>query len=567
MFNLVILRVRRGECIKGCHSRRYFAVNELLPFFSMPSIQIRSMKKTLTSLLLSFITLTLSAQTLLKDIAPNNSSMSFGGTETFLSFQNDIYFKADSTGNNVQIYKYKAGEVTQVAKGSWIDKVEYNNELYFTENNYNFTEKENYIHLYSFDGQRTRRHIIDPVDSNSKCYIYGVVNNQLIFDITHLDGNASGLFSYDGTSISRLPMYARNMNIAPAMYATEMYYTSRGTSSNLSLFKYDGTDTIRISALDLPNTRELRVLCQTDDAFYVGRGENGTTYELWKYSLTTNTINKIATANTPWNPYFFITNDQGKTYWLMTQNTTKRTILSERNGVIDTVMSSSVLDFNLAEKSSFYGMDKCVVLLPTAGKFLFSRAITGSTQDDIYSLDISTGAIDTVYKGLVNLPLIKADNEQIVFSGGDRSNPELITIKDNKPYSLADTAMRWGNHFWNIAVFGDTVFFSNIAFNTTPEVGYEPYKIALEPNIQTNSLRPMDPDLFTVYPNPAANTLTISTQVQQIKNMSILDMSGKQLKIYPSTDPTLDISGLQSGMYILQLNTADGIAHTRFIKK
>jgi len=550
-----------------CHSRDQFAVYELNKHLQRLDDNICQMKKTLTLLTLIVLTFSLSAQTLLKDIAPNNSSMAFGGTENFISFQNDIYFIADSTGNNMQIYKYSDGKVTQMDRGNWIDKVEYNNELYFTENNYNFTEKENYISLYSFNGQRTKRHIIDPVDSNSKCYIYGVVNNKLILDITDLDGSASGLYSYDGSSTSRLPMYARNMNIAPAMYATQMYYTSRGTSSNLSLFKYDGTDTIRITALDLPNTRELRVLCQTDDAFYIGRGENSTTYELWKYSIATSSVSKIATANTQWNPYLFITEDNGKTYWLMTENTTKRTILSENNSTIDTLLSSSVLDFNIAERSSFFGMGKCVVLQPNAGKFIFSKAITGSTQENLYSLDLATRAIDTIYRGPVAIPFIIADNEQIVLSAGTRSNPELVTIKDNTPYILSDTAMGWGNHFWNITVFGDTVFFSNIAFNTIPEVGYEPYKIALEPNIQTNSLRPIYPDLFTVYPNPAANTLTISTQVQQIKNMSILDMSGKHLKTYPSTDLTLDISSLRRGMYILQLNTADGIAHSRFIKR
>ncbi|KAF2519277.1 DUF4397 domain-containing protein [Flavobacterium salilacus subsp. salilacus] len=72
---------------------------------------------------------------------------------------------------------------------------------------------------------------------------------------------------------------------------------------------------------------------------------------------------------------------------------------------------------------------------------------------------------------------------------------------------------------------------------------------------------------LVIYPNPASSTITINTPFATTVNYSIYDVSGRNI-ITSSTTNDVDVSGLQNGMYMLQLN-ANGIQsqHKIVIKK
>ncbi|NDI98798.1 DUF4397 domain-containing protein [Flavobacterium sp. LaA7.5] len=76
-----------------------------------------------------------------------------------------------------------------------------------------------------------------------------------------------------------------------------------------------------------------------------------------------------------------------------------------------------------------------------------------------------------------------------------------------------------------------------------------------------------DRNELVIYPNPASSTITINTPFATTVNYSIYDMSGRNI-ITSSTTNDVDVSGLQNGMYMLQLN-ANGIEsqHKIVIKK
>ena len=73
---------------------------------------------------------------------------------------------------------------------------------------------------------------------------------------------------------------------------------------------------------------------------------------------------------------------------------------------------------------------------------------------------------------------------------------------------------------------------------------------------------------FKIYPNPASNivNLVLPTEVQ-VKSVQILALSGRVLMNFNSMNRTLDVSSLRPGMYILRLETSNGIYITKLIKQ
>ena len=72
-------------------------------------------------------------------------------------------------------------------------------------------------------------------------------------------------------------------------------------------------------------------------------------------------------------------------------------------------------------------------------------------------------------------------------------------------------------------------------------------------------------DIATVYPNPASSELFIADNQEEIVSVSIYDLNGRLnlTQDYPSS--RIDLNNLMSGMYILQLKTADKIAATKLV--
>lgn len=75
---------------------------------------------------------------------------------------------------------------------------------------------------------------------------------------------------------------------------------------------------------------------------------------------------------------------------------------------------------------------------------------------------------------------------------------------------------------------------------------------------------------FKLYPNPFKDELTMSSQNQAIKEISIIDMAGKLVKQITNVNATtyqLDASYLVTGNYIIQIKTDEGVETHKVIKK
>ncbi|QYJ67685.1 T9SS type A sorting domain-containing protein [Flavobacterium litorale] len=71
------------------------------------------------------------------------------------------------------------------------------------------------------------------------------------------------------------------------------------------------------------------------------------------------------------------------------------------------------------------------------------------------------------------------------------------------------------------------------------------------------SVTDFESDNFVIYPNPASSTLTINAPFADTVDYIIYDMSGRSV-MSANTSGTIDVNGLQNGMYMLQLN-ANGV--------
>ncbi len=73
----------------------------------------------------------------------------------------------------------------------------------------------------------------------------------------------------------------------------------------------------------------------------------------------------------------------------------------------------------------------------------------------------------------------------------------------------------------------------------------------------------------TAYPNPTADHLNITTSLPTSGRMKVIDLSGRVIIDYPTTDDTLnrvDVSGLPNGIYHLEFDSVVGVQRVRFVK-
>ena len=73
-------------------------------------------------------------------------------------------------------------------------------------------------------------------------------------------------------------------------------------------------------------------------------------------------------------------------------------------------------------------------------------------------------------------------------------------------------------------------------------------------------------DNVIIYPQPVSNILKVSTNAE-IKNYFIYDISGRKIMQGGKNAVTIDVSGLKSGVYYIELQTNQGKITKKFIKK
>lgn len=82
--------------------------------------------------------------------------------------------------------------------------------------------------------------------------------------------------------------------------------------------------------------------------------------------------------------------------------------------------------------------------------------------------------------------------------------------------------------------------------------------------VKVNELPSLNLDI-SLFPNPTNDQIHIRT-TETIQSMQLLNSIGKVIHAVPSTTTTISVDNLTSGVYILAISTAKGIAYKQFVK-
>ena len=104
------------------------------------------------------------------------------------------------------------------------------------------------------------------------------------------------------------------------------------------------------------------------------------------------------------------------------------------------------------------------------------------------------------------------------------------------------------------AIDGDYALVSTVQVNGKVYV-FAPEGAGVE-NLENN---------ISIFPNPANNFLTVKSNNFEIKNIKLIGLTGNIIS--NSTEKTLDISNLTTGLYFIEIETNKGVYTQKFIKK
>lgn len=140
------------------------------------------------------------------------------------------------------------------------------------------------------------------------------------------------------------------------------------------------------------------------------------------------------------------------------------------------------------------------------------------------------------------------------------SNP-LFTDATNDDYTLQSSspAKDNGDNTKVSATITKDLAGNDRIFNTTVDLGAYEYNATLS----TQAFN-LDDNKVTLYPNPAHSILNVSTK-NSIENITIFNMLGA--KVLETTAKNINVSGLQNGIYLVNITTNIGTTTKRFIKQ
>jgi hypothetical protein len=83
--------------------------------------------------------------------------------------------------------------------------------------------------------------------------------------------------------------------------------------------------------------------------------------------------------------------------------------------------------------------------------------------------------------------------------------------------------------------------------------------------IEPVNINTLDPNSFTIHPNPVADNLFIQTTLL-VERIEIYDLQGKLVKVVTNNTQVIPVSDLKSGVYMIKITTDKGISTQRFVK-
>ena len=202
-----------------------------------------------------------------------------------------------------------------------------------------------------------------------------------------------------------------------------------------------------------------------------------------------------------------------------------------------------------------------------SGNAFFAGDVTGNGMYGSYDGAVTWSRIDT----MAFLPFCQ------VFSVTEANNT-IVASMDGTCNAGGNTPIKMSNdtgHVWNTYMTGLPSNYYQIvgrntagtSFFTRRGNGKEVYRTSVPVSVPSLSI---ENNNISVFPNPADNNITISSRVNEKKEISIYDCIGNKIlsKETTSESETISISNLASGFYFVKIKNKTGkVSMAKFVKE
>ncbi|WP_162984901.1 T9SS type A sorting domain-containing protein [Mesonia aquimarina] len=364
----------------------------------------------------------------------------------------------------------------------------------------------------------------------------------------------------------------------PVTWALNGYgYAATGTNVNNNptkdFNKYDPTTDSWETLSDFPGpARSFSIGGVYNGEAYLGfgAGTSNDLNDLWKYNPTTETWEELSSCPCTGrkHPTFTINDQYGKIYVGKGNNA---------SGNLDDWWEYDIATDTWTQLIDFPGTARHHPYHFSIGNYSYTGlGHDGSPQmarDDWYRFDPSDNSWDqmaTAPGARIAGTQFSHNGKGFVLSGDaenhDATNPSIFWMYDPATDSWTVLNPHPGNSIWAPGSFiiNDTLyFFGGVDFiGQTFQTGM--WTTDLNNLLNNNSF---EKNAITLYPNPAKNSITLSTK-EQLKNptINIYSLDGRLIKEINYTE-NIDISSINSGVYILEITDDKQTSTIKFVKE
>lgn len=282
-----------------------------------------------------------------------------------------------------------------------------------------------------------------------------------------------------------------------------------------------------------------------NNGFLMGDSDSSGVFELYTTSNGGTNWTKVPAANIPPAPnefgYVHLKASVGNTIWFGTDH--GRVFKSNDKGLTWTVSQTPIVDFG------------GITTEGSTGVLTLKDANTGWIIDQDATIYKTTNAgvnwVPLATTGTIfpdGVAFVPGTSNTLISTGAQQANfGSSISIDGGENW----TVIEQDSQKTSVSAFDANTVYSG-GYNASPTVDGI-YKLsALLATSEASSAK----NAVSVYPNPTKGQLNLVTK-SKIATIQVLDMSGKAVKNF-SKISQLDLSGLQSGVYLLKVTMEDG---------
>lgn len=479
--------------------------------------------------MLSAIVTGIHAQTLIQDFTPGSASSS-SYIETDLN--GEIFFSYPNATGGKDIYKYDGSSISlalpaHATTGETPSSLTtFNGKIYFTYFDNDLISGQT-NGLYEWDGDASSEPVLITnfySNGNDRVILrHSIVFNNKLYFSAQFNVNQTTLYVFDGVNApekvvdiypnSGLVSLGRPANLT--IFEDKLFFQA-SEGGDITFFSYDG---ISAPVAEFIN-------------FYNGQYESG------GFPIHNNKMYGIGETTL--------------------SNAETRTIY-EYDGVNAPVLVGNNL---LAGHNHYASAINPKTIFDVLYFSVAPKAGSGGTFDR-WEYDLANPAgvgSDTSVDKLSSNPIVSNGFAYLSGDGGS-AGIELIKTDGVNRTVLTDINPN-GDSFANYAIIYplDDQFYFLADDGVT---GFELYEYSL-----TVGLTKIENKAINIYPNPVQNELFIDLEETQITQMAIVDISGKIVQsVRNNSARSINVSNLNPGFYLLQIQTKNGTTTNRFIKK